>query len=67
MTARRGISVQCTQNRDGRILWVASGMIGGVPYIAEGETEHGAVAEACTLVYQRHALRRIQRKEAMPC
>ena len=67
MSGRASVTVYPEVNRDGSVIWIAHGHADGIPYVAEGDSEEGAEAAACTLVYQRHALRRIQRKEAMPC
>lgn len=45
---------------DGRIVWIAHGTAAGIPYVAEGDTEADAVAEAAAAVYQCHGRRRLQ-------
>lgn len=47
-------------NSDGRIVWIAHGTAAGIPYVAEGDTEADAIAEAAALVYQCHGRRRLQ-------
>jgi len=53
-------TVEPAANRDGSITWIARGISAGIPYIAEGDTEADAVAQAVTLVFQRHAVRQLR-------
>ena len=68
MSGRASIAVYPEVNRDGSIIWIAHGHADGIPYVAEGDSEAGAEAAACELVYQQHARRHIaRRKEAPTC
>jgi len=58
------LTTEPTVNRDGSVTWVTTGTAGGIPYVAEGDSQEDAVAAACALVYQRHALREFRRISA---
>jgi len=55
--------------------WISHGIAGGIPFVAEGATESGAVAEAVTAVFECHAARQMRKiaaqlsksQEADPC
>jgi len=51
------LTTEPTANRDGSVTWLAHGIAGGIPYVAEGDSEEEAEAAACALVYQCHARR----------
>jgi len=55
------LSTEPAANRDGSVVWLAHGIAGGIPYVADGDSEEGAIAAACELVYQRHAARKYGR------
>ena len=69
-TSRR-TSVSVTQ--DWRGGWLAHGTADGVPFVAESDSESGALVEAAALVFDRHADRRMRkisarrRREENPC
>lgn len=64
MTAN--LTTEPTANRDGSVVWIARGVAGGVPYVAEGDSQEDAEAAACALVYQRHAARTQNRIKGGP-
>ena len=65
MNNRASLSIHAEINRDGSAIWIAHGTAGGVPYIAESDSEEGARAAACELVYQRHAARTLAQREGL--
>lgn len=40
--------------------WIAYGVAGGVPFVAEGATKPDAEAEAVTVVYECHFARKLR-------
>lgn len=58
MTAVR---VEPALSRDGTASWIATGSADGIPFVAEADSEDGALAEACALVCQTHAVRHLRR------
>lgn len=56
---RATLQTEPAANRDGTITWIARGTAGGIPYIAEGDTEADALAEAAAVVFEAHAKRRL--------
>lgn len=54
------VTIEAVSDRDGSVSWLASGHADGIPFIAEADSEQNALAAACALVYERHAVRKIQ-------
>ena len=61
MSARDGnIRIEPAANRDGSTTWIAHGIAGGIPYIAEGDSESDASAAAAAVVFESHGRRRLE-------
>ena len=61
MSARDGnIRIEPAANRDGSTTWIAHGTAGGIPYIAEGDSESDASAAAAAAVFEAHARGRLE-------
>lgn len=60
MSGRAGnIRIEPVANRDGSTTWIAHGIAGGIPYIAEGDSESAASAAAAAAVFEAHGRRRL--------
>jgi carbon storage regulator len=55
--------VERAANRDGSTTWIAHGIAGGIPYIAEGDSEPDARVAAAVAVYEAHGRRRRRLRE----
>lgn len=54
------IRIERAANRDGSTTWIAHGIAGGIPYIAEGDSESDACAAAAAVVCEAHGRRRLR-------
>lgn len=52
------ICIEPAANRDGSTTWIAHGIAGGIPYIAEADSEPDARVAAAVAVYEAHGRRR---------
>lgn len=57
------ICIEPAANRDGSTTWIAHGIAGGIPYIAEGDSEPDARVAAAVAVYEAHGRRRRRLRE----